>query len=319
MLNRSRAFRTRKRNSWGSATLSLFILLVSLAVIGRMLQVDLVYTSFCDVELFRGTAPSSSTVSPVEWIIIAIGLALVAQLCLAISGAFQKSFQRGDALVGGINVVMALLLLSFWSQFWAWWHPLNPVGEWVSRTALSTPFGRPRGIWLEPYEFREQDELVWTELDVQQNGEPVYRHDGTGVTRAYEPVYACQPDEIFRANVRLMVETGRLSPDAYSDDMSDTEFDWIYRDADGHLMGAKQAGLWFGADPVGRSLRKQAEEASPSMTLKEFQKLVYEESRQRERPAEAEPVMSLEDFTELYICSLESGQSSEYRSCRLDD
>ena len=286
-------------------------MLVTFAVVGRVLQIDLVFNRMCYFELFRGTAPSSATVSMVEWIMIIAILCGAVQLVLMIDGLFSRSGARLIALLGAINIVFAISLFTVWAQVWALWHPDEAFGRWVSQTTWSFGSG-PQLMELGEIEFRHNNHEVeiWQPLDEMQNGKPVYRHRSTGVTKAYELIGACFPPEILRANMRMAIEARGWREDAYDPDMTDNRYGWIYRDRNGALM----SGPYFRSDRIGMAYRNEAAQAKPKLSYEEFVNILTEEEDELYRTEDRED-MSLEDFTNRYLCIRENQRTGEVTAC----
>lgn len=303
--------RQQERRTTVSITLSLFILLVSFAVIGRLIQLDIVVTSMCDPEVFRGKSPSSISVSLVEWIIIIALLAASLQLINAIAGAVQDSIRWLPVALGGVNLLLAAGLLLFWGQLWAFWHPDEAAGRFISQTVWNLPIPKPRMFTLERGErirrvYGENDPN-WTVAAAWNNGKPVYVHKATGVTNTYERVSACFPPEIYRANVRMMVAVGVLDQDAYKPDMTDEIFDWILRDPKGAIILAPH----FRTDPIGRELKRQQSELTPALDWDALAEIFTREQDMQE----SKKPLSFDEFQETYMCIKEKQRQGKYPSC----
>lgn len=104
----SRSKLRRRLNFAPGVTVALFILLVTYAVVGRLISLNYVVVWMCDVEFFRGGSPSNATISSVEWFIIVGVLALVVQLLLAICAVLTNRFRLLDFLLGLVNVCLVV-------------------------------------------------------------------------------------------------------------------------------------------------------------------------------------------------------------------
>ncbi len=315
-----RFFRTLKRRrddrrSGVSVTLSLFILFVSFAVIGRTLQIDLVVTSMCDPEIFRGKSPSSVTVSLVEWILIIVSLAACLQLVCAVSGVVRRSLRFLPFAIGAVNMLFAIGLLLFWGQMWAFWHPDHAAGRFISQAAWNLPIARPYSVSLGDFEMirrvHGEGDPYWTIAETDHNGKPVYIHKASGVTNSYELVSACFPPEIYRANIRMMIAAKRLDAASYDPEMTDKRYDWILRDPKGAII----LGPYFRTDPVGRELRRQEAESTPVPDWDQFADLI---TREQESVNIKKPI-SFDEFQRTYLCIKEKQRQGEYPSCRASD
>ncbi len=310
MLKRSRRRLARRPRLWGSMTLSLFIILVSFGVMGRLLQLDMFVTKMCYSEYFRASAPSSVTISVVEWILIIAALCGGIQLSLLLDGLLSGTGSRLTGALGLVNTLFAVTLFWGWAQMWAFWHPEEPLGRWVSMTSWQFPFGQAGYFPSDRSDFRSVEIPFWEELNETHNDQPVFRHKSTGVTMRYELIGQCLPPEILRENVLMQIETGKIPADVYSPDMTDDRHGWVYRDQDGVFIYG--SGLYL--DRIGDALRLERQNARPKPSRDEWAEIMAEEYELAEA-TKVTTEISIEDFTRRYQCILEAQRKGEDRDC----
>ncbi|MAK60699.1 MAG: hypothetical protein CMK09_06945 [Ponticaulis sp.] len=304
-LSALKRFRDRqKRKFVPSVTLSLFLVLVSFAVLGRMFSLEFIVTKICDAEYFRGGAPSNATVAPVEWFIVIAILALLTQLVHALTGLIRHDFRWLDLTLGSVNFLLAFGLIVYWVAVWSIWHPFHPATRVLDRYSLSLPILPTKPIDLGVSEFRTFfGNPKWEPLDIRQNGEPVYRHRTTGVIMAREKVHSCQPDWVRQANFERLKKAGRWDPEDSTEGFSDDWYDWVYRDSENRIIYAPASK----SDPAGRALLKEFENNPSPITKDEFFDMLWreEEARTPRRSARERANISYDEFMERYMRKME--------------
>lgn len=306
-------WQSRKRKTLpfeGNTTISLFILLATFAVVGRILQLDLITTKLCHAVFFRGESPSSATISFVEWIIIIAVLALAAQLLLAMNGVVQKSIRKLSLLLGIVNVLLASTLMVGWSQVWAWWHSDEPLGRTITELSMNSGLGRLKLIGLsDSFRRSYDDDEYWTQIGLNEFAHTIYQHKATGVTVSDEVVFSCLPDELFQTNIRILIETGRLKDWDFEKRPNDQVTSRVFRDPEGVFVYAP---FYFSYDPTGLKFREEQRTAKPSIDAKEFFYISNEEALQNQK---LEEDLSLDEFTRRYVCILERERTGQFKVC----
>lgn len=185
-------------------------------------------------------------------------------------------------------------------MLWSVWHPFHPVSRFIDRTVFDLPIVRVRQIQPGEAWFRTfDDDPAWTALDVQTNGQAVFRHNQTGVTRSYEQVHSCRPDWLAQANAQRLIDSGRISPDTDVSAFSDKWFDWIDRDEEGRIIDLRVARF----NPVGDNLWAEFQ-SDPSPMKNEFYRILDDERDAQMQMLLTEPKMSFDEFIEQYMAEM---------------
>ena len=285
-----------------SFSLCLFLVLVAIAVIGRLLWLQFMALYFCEPVITRGADAAGGSLSPVEWFMILAGAALFAQLALALSGWAARNWTRTDLIIGLLNVGFAVGLLLYWIQLWSYWHPHAEIPRMMT-TAVSSFGPRPKLIELGKSEFRVlgENDPAWRSLGYDVHGMVVYEHIATGVTKSYERVYDCFADPHYRSTMKRLFPNDEIDPD-----LSDDVYDAVLRDRNGRYIGVWRANraMEVVQNPTARAYRRELDENPPEFSYDEFYDILMAEWAIQEYEGTgtfaSEPPMSFEEFMGEY-------------------
>lgn len=303
-----------------SATLCLFLVAVSFAVIGRIISIHFIANCMCDPVLFRGESHGAD-ISVVEWFMIVGGLLLFAQLAAMVSGIFQRRFRWMDFVLGSVNVVMALLIIGHWLLLWSVWSPQHPASRVADSVLLNSGFGKQPYVELgeleywspendvnwEPYHRRRYVSWAPSSVEARPN---VYQHRATGVLASLEMTAVCVPFDERLENVWRLIDADRISPDTHAARLASEQYDWVFRDEDWRIIHVPTT---FGA-PMAANLSQQLRENPSPIDADEFFDLLAAE--QEEPDGEPKPKMTFEEFVDAYMAEMERKAERRERQAR---
>lgn len=309
--------KARRRGHADYATLSLFIVLFGLFALGRMLQVRIIQFEYCNDLLFRGPAAPGLNPSAIEWFLIIPLLAVGFQLAASVNALSRGAFRWHYGALGALNILMAIAFFLSWLMMWFSWHPGHPAAK-----ALTGPLVhafKPKLFYWEggfPQE-PAPDPRIWTRVETAE-GEIEFVHISTGVVRRKEVVFQCQPEAINDLQAKLWMPYYDFGDDpGYN-----TRQSWVHRDRHGELMSVRD---WLYYDAVGLKYRAELEQSTPELSYEEFTNITDRQWTSYHaidnglpfpglRRAKRESI-SLEEFTELYVCNLDQQGVTE-EECR---
>lgn len=291
-----------------SATLCLFLVAVSFAVIGRIISIHIIMHEMCDPLIFTGRLPDQD-ISGIEWFMIVGGLLLVVQLMVMLGGILDKRFGWVDFSLGTVNVLLALFFVAHWLTLWSYYSPQHPASRFVDSVLLSNPFVRIKPIELGYSEFRSpandpnwevyepmRYSAGWADLAI--DAPSVYQHRASGVLASREIVFQCLPAHIQIANAERLIATGVIVGDRDINLGTGPQYDWVYRDTEWRIVYAPA----HSNTPAGAALLEEYRQNPSPITREDFFQILGEEER---RIREERPEMTFEEFVDAYMAEME--------------
>ncbi|MDF1681075.1 hypothetical protein [Ponticaulis sp.] len=303
-----------------SATLCLFLVAVSFAVIGRIISIHIIVHEMCDPLLFTGRLPDQD-ISGIEWFMIVGGLLFVAQLMVMLGGILDKRFGWMDFSLGTVNVLLALFFIAHWLTLWSYYSPQHPASRFVDSVLLSSPFVSIKPIYLGSSEFRSPaDDPNWDvyepmrysagSADLAIDAPSVYQHRASGVLASREIVFQCLPANIQIANAERLIATGVIVGDRDLNLATGPQYDWVYRDTEWRIVHVYA----HSGTPTGAALLEEYRQNPSPIDADEFFDLLAAE--QQEPDGEPKPEMTFEEFVDAYMAEMERKAERRERQAR---